>query len=142
MKPPVELEPHPTETRNPKTQPGRYPELDLDDKTHRKSHWWIWLLIFGVIGYGCYRLYNFETSKKQALAAKRGAMRPHRMSVTAASAHRGDMPVYLEGLGTVTAFNTVTVKTRIDGQLVSVNFREGQSVRQGDSLAGIDPRPY
>jgi len=52
------------------------------------------------------------------------------------------MPVYLQGIGTVTAFNTVTVKTRVDGQLVSVNFKEGQDVRKGDVLAEIDPRPY
>ena len=72
----------------------------------------------------------------------RGMARPRNVPVVAASAHRGDMPVYLEGLGTVTAFNTVTVKPRVDGQLISVNFKEGQFVRQGDVLASIDPRPF
>jgi multidrug efflux system membrane fusion protein len=60
----------------------------------------------------------------------------------ATAARSGDMPVYLQGLGTVTAFNTVTVKTRADGQLVNVAYHEGQFVNKGDLLAQIDPRPY
>jgi multidrug efflux system membrane fusion protein len=59
-----------------------------------------------------------------------------------ATAQRGDLPVYLNGLGTVTAFNTVTVRSRVDGQIVKINFQEGQMVHQGDALIEIDPRPY
>jgi len=62
--------------------------------------------------------------------------------VQVAIVRRADIPLYLEGLGTVQAFNTVTVTTRVDGQLQSVNFLEGQEVRRGDTLAQIDPRPY
>jgi multidrug efflux system membrane fusion protein len=64
------------------------------------------------------------------------------VSVAVAAASTMDLPVYLSGLGSVEAFNTVVVKTRIDGQLVQVNFKEGQDVQKGDLLAVIDPRPY
>jgi len=59
-----------------------------------------------------------------------------------ALAARGDVPVYLEGLGTVQAFYTVTITPRVDGELKSLEFTEGQSVKRGDVLARIDPRPY
>lgn len=53
-----------------------------------------------------------------------------------------DVPVYLSGLGSVTAFNTANIKSRLDGQIMKVNFREGQEVREGDLLILIDSRPY
>jgi len=62
--------------------------------------------------------------------------------VDTAVAANADVPVYFGGLGTVQAFNTVNVKTRVDGQIQSVNFTEGQKVKRGDLLVQIDPRPY
>lgn len=64
------------------------------------------------------------------------------MPVSVATAKTQDMPVFLTGLGSVTAYNTVSVKSRIDGQLTEVAFKEGQHVNKGDLLAVIDPRPY
>jgi multidrug efflux system membrane fusion protein len=149
MKPPTTLEPdhstpQPAETRPLNAPPSSHtlPNLDLEDGSRSSSHWWIWLLVFAVIGWGCYKLYQYETGKKAALASTKGMMRPHTIPVGAAAAHRGDMPVYLQGLGTVTAFNTVTVKPRVDGQLIAVSFREGQFVHKGDLLAEIDPAPF
>jgi multidrug efflux system membrane fusion protein len=62
--------------------------------------------------------------------------------VVAGKVEQKDMPIYLDGLGTVQAFNTVTVHTRVDGALVQVNFSEGQDVKTGDLLAVVDPKPY
>ena len=62
--------------------------------------------------------------------------------VVAGKVEQKDMPIYLDGLGTVQAFNTVTVHTRVDGQIVQVLFSEGQDVKTGDLLAVIDPKPY
>jgi multidrug efflux system membrane fusion protein len=65
-----------------------------------------------------------------------------RPAVITVAARKTNMPVYLRGLGTVTAYNSVTVRSRVDGQLVNVAFREGQFVQQGDLLAEIDKRPF
>ena len=66
----------------------------------------------------------------------------HAVPVIAALSRQGDMPVYLNGLGNVTAFNTVTLRTRVDGQIMKVAFTEGQLVKEGDLLIEIDPRPF
>jgi membrane fusion protein, multidrug efflux system len=62
--------------------------------------------------------------------------------VTIGSAQREDVPIYLDGLGTVQAYNTVTVNTRVDGELDTVDFKQGQDVKAGEVLAQIDPRPF
>jgi multidrug efflux system membrane fusion protein len=77
-----------------------------------------------------------KETKAQAAAANRA------VPVATSNASQRDMPVYLTGLGSVSAFNTVSVKSRVDGQLVSVNFKEGQQVKKGDLLAQIDPRAF
>lgn len=140
---PTSVEPHsPDDVRNQSPQEP-FSGLDLEGGSHSKSYWWVWLLIFGAIGYGCYRLWTFENGKKATMSSFQAAsMKPRSVPVVAATARREDMPVYLEGLGTVTAFNTVTVKSRIDGPLTRVTFKEGQSVHEGDLLAEIDARPY
>ena len=81
-----------------------------------------------------------EESASGAPAVARPAAPP--VPVVAVAAHQGDMPVYLSALGTVTAYNTVTVKSRVDGQIVNVAFEEGQLVKEGDLLVEIDPRPF
>ena len=117
-----------------------------------KSRWWIWLLVLAGVALAIWyfrgRIASQAQDTSQAPAAgsrgsrKGGAFGPQVVPVVVAAARRGDLPVYFNGLGTVTAFNTVTVRTRVDGQIVKINFTEGQFVHQGDSLIEIDPRPF
>jgi membrane fusion protein, multidrug efflux system len=72
----------------------------------------------------------------------RGGASSRPTPVVVATARKGDLPRYLNGLGTVTALNTVSVHTRVDGELQKVYFTEGQMVKEGDALAEIDPRPF
>jgi membrane fusion protein, multidrug efflux system len=90
------------------------------------------LLAFG----GCQSAESSKDAKAQSAAANRS------VPVAVATAVQQDMPVYLTGLGSVTAYNTVSLKSRVDGELVQVNFKEGQQVKKGDLLVLIDPRPY
>jgi len=85
-------------------------------------------------------LYTACSSGSNPSAARAYSSQP--VQVTVASAQRQDLPIYLSGLGSIEAYYTVSVKSRVDGQLVDVKFKEGQFVKQGDLLAVIDPRPY
>ena len=110
------------------------------------SGWLSWLIVLALLaGGGWYYWKNFmnasasaSTSGKKGGKGKGGSAVP----VVLASVSRGDMPVYLRGLGSVSSLNTVTVHSRVDGQLMNVGFKEGQSVKEGDLLAVIDPRPF
>lgn len=110
----------------------------------KKSHWWIWLLLLCAAGGAAYlwypRIAEGETqAKKNGKDDKNGS---RTVPVVAAMSRKGDMPVYLTGLGSVTAFNTVTVRSRVDGQVTKIAFTEGQLVKEGDLLVEIDPRPF
>jgi len=106
------------------------------------TRWWLWLLVLIILGFGAYWL--FQKARSQSTATAPAVTKPTNQSVpvVAASARQGDLPVYLTGLGSVTPLNTVTVRSRVDGQLMNVQFKEGQFVRKGDLLAEIDARPY
>ena len=73
-------------------------------------------------------------------AGKGGSPEP--IPVTVARVQKADFPVYLNGLGTVQPFRTVTVRSRVDGQIIKVAFKQGRMVNEGDTLVEIDPRPY
>jgi len=116
-----------------------------------KSRWWLWIMILAVVAIGIWYYRGAHSTSEadgKAAVGKSGKGRGgpgsggFTVPVVVAPAQKGDLPVYLIGLGTATAFNTVTVRSRVDGQIVKVNFTEGQFVHQGDALIEIDPRPY
>ena len=110
-----------------------------------KWAWWlVALMIVAPLGYWAYTLWQQQPeSATQRPGGKRGGDAATRvMPVVAQPAKKNDVNVYLTGLGTVTPLKTVTVRSRVDGQLMRVLFREGQLVREGELLAEIDPRPF
>jgi len=102
------------------------------------QRWRLWLVVLAIAGLGFYFLFprGGDTS------AVSPAMAHPTVPVSAAPAKLGDLNQYISAIGSVTAYNTVTIKSRVDGQLDKVNFTEGQIVKAGDLLAEIDPRPY
>ncbi len=131
-------------------------ERPLGGEPDSKSHRWLWIVALAVlIAVGFWYFRGLRTSTEaQGPGGSGGASAgkgPGRQGagaggfvvpVVVASAQRGDLPVYFNGLGTVTAFNTVTVRSRVDGQITKINFTEGQFVHQGQDLVDIDSRPY
>jgi membrane fusion protein, multidrug efflux system len=107
----------------------------------RKLVRWIGGLVFlALISAGLWFWFSRRQSSTEGMSARPGS----RMTTTVglAVAKKGDIPIFLQGLGTVTPPATVTIKTQVSGQLVRIAFTEGQHVKKGDFLAQIDPRPF
>jgi membrane fusion protein, multidrug efflux system len=118
----------------PEDQPWRVASRKMSKR------WWIVLLIIflagGVIFFTAGRTRQTQAVRQQTDAAA------HPVPVGIAAARKGDMNVYIYGLGSVTPLCTVTVRSRVDGQLMEVLFKEGQTVKAGQLIATIDPRPF
>jgi multidrug efflux system membrane fusion protein len=99
------------------------------------------LAIALVVGAAIWKIRK-NTQEQAVQGQKMAAMLDRPTPVQTVKVQQKTMPIYLTALGTVTAYNTVTLKSRVDGQLIRVNVREGQRVRQGELLAEIDPAPY
>jgi len=131
-------------------------ERPLGGESGSKGHRWLWIVALAVvIAVGFWYFHGSRSSTEAqgpggpgGAAAGKGQGRQGAgaggfvVPVVVASAQRGDLPVYFNGLGTVTAFNTVTVRSRVDGQITKINFTEGQFVHQGQDLVDIDSRPF
>lgn len=112
----------------------------------RTRIWWLAVPLAAIIAAGLFYYQGVKPSSvnKQNRGTAHAAIKgpPQVTPVQAVPARRGEVSVYLNGLGSVTPLNTVSVKSRVDGQLMEVRFREGQNVSKGDLLAVIDPRPF
>lgn len=108
-----------------------------------RRRWSLWaavIVVLLVIGGGAYWQHDRSSERDGAASARSSA--PPRVPVDAVEVAKSDVPIYLNGLGAVQAFNNVVVRSRVDGEIVTIAFEEGQTVRAGDMLAQIDPRPY
>src|SRR5471030_2713114 len=106
----------------------------------RTLRWIVVIAAAAALGYFGWQRFHGENQATAANNAQKSARNAVR--VTTAPVEKSDFPVYLTGLGTVQGFNTVLVRTRVDGQIDKVAFKEGQTVNQSDLLVEIDPRPY
>jgi membrane fusion protein, multidrug efflux system len=104
----------------------------------------VWVLLIAAVAALGYFGWQRWAPHSAHIAAQKGpgASRANPVPVTISPVGKADFPVYLPGLGTVQGFNTVLVRTRVDGQIDKITFKEGQLVKQGDLLAEIDPRPF
>jgi multidrug efflux system membrane fusion protein len=144
---------------DPKQDPPRFdsePALLKPPRRRRSAPVWVWLLVVALVAAGGWWWWHSRTEVttdgagaqkagafgKGAGGRKGGPFGPQTMPVGTATAKIADVPIYLNGLGSVTPVATVTVKARVDGQLQKINFREGQIVKAGETLAELDPRPF
>jgi membrane fusion protein, multidrug efflux system len=111
-------------------------------KTSRTIGWILFVLAVGGGGYFGWQQFYGPEARAKAEEAQKAASRKPPIPVNLAQVQKADFPVYLTSLGTVQAFNTVLVRTRVDGQIDKIAFQEGQTVKEGDLLAEIDQRPY
>jgi membrane fusion protein, multidrug efflux system len=112
-----------------------------------RRRWWLFVALAAILA-GSYVGWRYFATTRMVNAAvdskttgsQKGGEAP--IPVTVARVEQADFPVYLNGLGAVQPFTTVTVRSRVDGQIVKVPFKQGRMVKEGDTLVEIDPRPY
>lgn len=133
-------EPLPDTNRTPSSASDRTTPRP-PNKAQSSGHAWIWLIIVVLLIGGIWYFYRQHEAAQAAAKAKANA-RSFSVPITTATARTGPIGVYINALGTVTPVYTVTVTSRVDGQIMNVNYKEGQMVQKGDLLVEIDSRPY
>ena len=116
-----------------------------DAPVAERTRWWVWVLIVVVAAaLGALLVWRIHAVRANAAASAGGRKggAAHDLPVVVATARKGNLPIYLYGLGTVTPLKTVDLRTRVDGAITQINYVEGQHVKVGDFLLQIDPRPY
>lgn len=114
-----------------------------DHVSPKKARVWLWVLVVVVVVAGWYGWSQYKTTDSSSNNARAGmAMRGQKTPVRTADVSMGVVEERLQAVGTVQAFNTVVVRSRVEGELVKLNFKDGQFVQAGAVLAEIDPRPY
>src|SRR5215467_8455246 len=130
---------------------GSAPGSHASGNSASTARWWIWLLVIAIAagGFWWYRSSRAKSADAAVPGAAAGGGKgkgpgagAYAVPVVVATAQSGELPVFYNGLGSVTPVATVTVRSRVDGQLINVAFKEGQFVKQGDLLAEIDSRPF
>ena len=131
--------PAPRQTRPPQ------PSKPVRTAQAHRTRWWIPVLTIAAVlllGYLIVLRPILNNRAAAAAATDQKGSGSRQVPVVVGTAHKGDLPIYLNGLGTVTPFNLVTVRSRIEGAIMKINFEEGQMVKKDDLLVEIDPRPY
>jgi multidrug efflux system membrane fusion protein len=133
-----------TDTPASKLQnPALAPEPAIRHRDLRMGiKWWMWLAGFSILALVLYLMLSRPNGAAPGSAGGKTAHAVPPVPVTAVTAKIGDLNHYLTAIGSVSPFNTVTVMSRVPGQIMNVTFKEGQTVKAGELLAQIDPRPY
>src|ERR1700749_964339 len=125
------------------------PQFVVPPKAARSSRGrWVWLMLLVAIAAAAYYLWPkvsglaAGTTPAEAPAGKKGGRGGGPVPVVAARVHRGDIGVYITGLGNAIPIYTVTIKSRVDGQLMEIHYKEGDLVQKDDPLVELDPRPF